>query len=238
MTAMIHPWPDHRVFRIASRLALFRGMRSAEMRSIQRKFTTEKYRDGETLACKGVDAPFMGIVRSGMLREDRPTPQGRTHLLALTFANEALAPLGCVRAKCTLTAVGETEVMTCDQRTFEELASAIPRLQLNLLHLIQDQLAQAQDWQLLLGRKTASERVASMLVSFHQRHGRPDEMHLPMSRADLGQLTGLTLETVSRQMRALEKAGLIAMPLPTRVRVLDAVALHELTGDAPARVAA
>jgi len=51
-------------------------------------------------------------------------------------------------------------------------------------------------------------------------------------------LTGLTLETVSRQMRALEKAGLIAMPLPTRVRVLDAVALHELTGDAPARVAA
>ena len=66
----------------------------------------------------------------------------------------------------------------------------------------------------------------------------PGEMHLPLSRCELGQVTGLTLETVSRQMRTLEKVGVIALPLPTHVRVLDACALNTMTGTAPARRAA
>ena len=74
-----------------------------------------------------------------------------------------------------------------------------------------------------------------MLAWFHAGQGAPEEMHLPISRAELGQMSGLTLETVSRQMRALERRGVIDLPLPTRVRVLDAGALNDLTGDVPVR---
>jgi CRP/FNR family transcriptional regulator, anaerobic regulatory protein len=238
MTAMIHPWPDHGLHPVEPRPALFRGLSRAQMRHIRRAVATEPYRAGETLPRSGLDAPFVGLVLSGALREDRELPKGGSHLLALTFPGEAFAPQGCDRAKGTLTAIGDTEVLTCDHTTFEELAIAIPRLRLNLLHLVQDQLAQAQYWQLLLGRKTATERIASMLRCFHQRQGQPGEIHLPVSRAELGQLTGLTLETVSRQMRALEKAGLIAMPQPTRIRIRDVDALTNLAGDVPAHRAA
>lgn len=238
MTAMIHPWHDHGLPPVDPRPVLFRGLSKAQMRQIRRAVATEPYRDGETLSRSGLDAPFVGLILSGALREDRATPEGGSHLLALTFAGEAFAPQGCDRAKGTLTAIGETEVLTCDHATFEHLATAIPRLRLNLLHLVQDQLAQAQYWQLLLGRKTANERISSMLQCFYQRQSQPDEIHLTVNRADLGQLTGLTLETVSRQMRALEKAGLIAMPQPSRVRIRDLNALNDLTGDAPARRAA
>ncbi|NVK61301.1 MAG: winged helix-turn-helix domain-containing protein, partial [Rhodobacteraceae bacterium] len=53
-----------------------------------------------------------------------------------------------------------------------------------------------------------------------------------VTRTELGQMAGLTMETVSRQVRALEKAGVIDLPLPSRVRVIDPGALRSLSGDA------
>lgn len=240
MTAMIHSWQDHDLYPIDvdPRPDLFHGLSKAQTRQIRRAFKSETYEDGESLPRSGVDAPFVGLVLSGVLREDRATPEGGSHLLGLTFAGEAFALQSRDRAKGTLTAIGETEVLTCEYATFERLAVAIPRLRLNLLHLVQDQLAQAQYWQLLLGRKTAHERITSMLRCFHQRQGQPDEVDLAVKRADLGQLTGLKLETVSRQMRALERAGLIAMPQPSRVRIKDAATLKAETGDSSVRRAA
>ena len=115
------------------------------------------------------------------------------------------------------------------------MSRANPRLRLNLLGLVQDELAEAQRWQVLLGRMTAMERVAAMLAWIFDRQCAPDEMLLPLSRCELGQMTGLKLETVSRQMRALKKAGIIALPVPTRIRVLDAWALNAMTGTTPVR---
>jgi CRP-like cAMP-binding protein len=208
------------------------------MRLVQRSFALETFVDGDTLPHDPSDAPFVGLVRAGVLREDLRTRDGQRHLLALTFAGETLSPLLPRRTQRQLSAMGPTEVLTCGRDDFDRLAATIPRLRLNLLRLVQDQLAEAQRWQVLLGRMAAPERVAAMLAWFLDRQGAPDEKHLPLSRCELGQLTGLTLETVSRQMRALEKAGVIALPLPTRIRVLDACALNAMTGTAPARRAA
>lgn len=218
-----------------SRPALFRGLTSADMRRVEATFLEDIYGDGDAVPRDPSDAPFVALLLEGTLREDVPGPQGGAQLFALTFAGETLSPLSPRRSGGTLTAIDQSRLLTCDRIGFDRLAGAIPRLRVNLLGLLQDQLAEAHCWQTLLGRKTAMERVASMLAWFHARQGRPEEMYLPVCRAELGQMTGLTLETVSRQMRALERQGVIALSLPTRVRVLDETGLKHLTGDAPLR---
>lgn len=239
MTAMLHPWPGAAPARSGTtRPALFRGLSHHQLRLVRKGFDLETFADGDALPHDPTDAPFVGLVRAGALREELCTRDGQRRLFALTFAGETLSPLLPRRAQGQLSAMGPTEVLTCTGDDFDHLAAIIPRLRLNLLGLVQDQLAEAQRWQVLLGRMTATERVAAMLAWFFDRQGAPDEMHLPLSRSELGQLTGLTLETVSRQMRTLEKAGVIALPLPTRIRVLDACTLNAMTGTVPARRAA
>lgn len=236
MTATLHPWPEPAPARSgATRPALFRGLTHNQLRLVRRGFALATFADGDTLPRDPSDAPFVGLVRAGALLEDLSTRDGQRRLFSLTFAGETLSPLLPRRAKGQMSALGPTEVLTCGRDDFDQLAIIIPRLRLNLLGLVQDQLAEAQRWQVLLGRMTASKRVAALLAWFWDRQGTPDEMHLPLSRCELGQLTGLTLETVSRQMRALETAGVIALPLPTQIRVLDACALSAMTGTAPGR---
>ncbi|WP_425070900.1 Crp/Fnr family transcriptional regulator [Sagittula sp. S175] len=218
-----------------SRPALFRGLTTADMRRVEAAFGENLYGDGDPVPRDADDAAFVALLLEGTLREDVRDPEGGTRLLSLAFTGETLSPLGPRCRGGRLTAIGTTRLLTCDRDGFDRLADAVPRLRVNLLGLFQDQLAEAHRWQILLGRKTASERIASMLAWFHGRQGAPDEMHLPVSRAELGQMSGLTLETVSRQMRALERQGVIRLPLPTRVRVLDLGALQDLTGDVSAR---
>ncbi|MDX2484535.1 MAG: Crp/Fnr family transcriptional regulator [Pseudodonghicola sp.] len=241
MNAMIHPWATKALYPGAQkqpRPALFQGLTRREMHRIRHGFCEDRYARGEPVLCDPIEMPFVGLVLCGALREDVRDAQGERRLFALTFAGELLSPLGPQRVGGQLSALEETVLLTCDRTGFDALVADIPRLRLNLLHLLQGQIAATHRWQTLLGRKSASERVASMLAWFHARHGGKDKLLLPVNRAEFGQMSGLTLETVSRQIHALKKAGVIAVPQPTHIHVLDADALRDLTGDAPARRAA
>ncbi|KMO18837.1 helix-turn-helix domain-containing protein [Methylobacterium indicum] len=92
-------------------------------------------------------------------------------------------------------------------------------------------LARAQDHMLLLGRKTARERVASFLLGLAERAGADGVLALPMSRADIADHLGLTVESVSRTFTQLERDGLIALPAHRRaVELRDRAALRRLDG--------
>lgn len=239
MNAMTHTWagpmPCPEDLQGPTRTTpLFDGLTDTQTQLVNQSFREETYRDGDTLSRDPANAPFVALLKYGTLREDLRAPDGGSRLFALTFAGETLAPLAPRHAGDRLSAVGAVRLLTCDRNGFGRLAMEIPRLHVNLLGLLQDKLADAHRWQTLLGRKTASERIASMLAWFHVRQDTLDEVLLPVSRLELGQMSGLTLETVSRQMRALVKAGVIALPQPTRAQILDPDTLQNLTGDVPA----
>ncbi|MFC3613639.1 Crp/Fnr family transcriptional regulator [Lutimaribacter marinistellae] len=238
MNAMNHNWAEASARPNAARPTLFRGLPRKDIRHLLNIFEEDRLADGDPLPRGRAEPPFVGLVLDGALREDVRTPQGGTRLFALTFAGEALSPLGPCHKGGRLSAMGDTRLLTCDRAVFDVLASSIPRLYMNLLGVMQDQITDAYRWQTLLGRKTATERVASMLTWFHARQGTPAELTLPLSRAELGEMSGLTLETVSRQFRNLQKAGVIALPRPRQVRVLDTETLIHLSGDAPLEHAA
>lgn len=96
------------------------------------------------------------------------------------------------------------------------LLADFPALERRLLQVASNELVAAQEQMLLLGRKTARERVASFLLSQSQRDvpcGRyRTQLHLPMTRSDIADYLGLTVETVCRTLTRLRNEGLIELP--------------------------
>jgi CRP/FNR family transcriptional regulator len=119
------------------------------------------------------------------------------------------------------------------------MMQATPHVNQRLLEMTLDELDAAREWMLLLGRKTAREKIASLLailarrdVALRQR-ARDTSLRfdLPLTREQMADYLGLTIETVSRQVSALKRDGLIHLEGTRAVTVPDIRRLLEETGD-------
>uniref|UniRef100_UPI00242FAE17 helix-turn-helix domain-containing protein n=2 Tax=Sphingobium TaxID=165695 RepID=UPI00242FAE17 len=99
-----------------------------------------------------------------------------------------------------------------------------------LLQRTLDDLDRARSWMLLLGRKNAREKIATFLLDMSRRLAREglpplDRFDLPLSRQQIADVLGLTIETVSRQLTDLKRIGIIALPGRRMVEIRDRAAL-------------
>jgi CRP/FNR family nitrogen fixation transcriptional regulator len=91
-------------------------------------------------------------------------------------------------------------------------------------------LQRAQDHMLLLGRKNAQERIAAFLLDMSDRLAQQGAVELPMSRQDIADYLGLTIETVSRTLTQLERDGVIGIPVSRRILLRNPAALGLMNG--------
>lgn len=142
---------------------------------------------------------------------------GLTHKEAYAYSAEALVP---------------TTLCRFPRRKLEGLLDEMPKLEQRLLGMASHELAAAQDQMMLLGRKSARERVVSFLLMMSNaamRRGKPaDPVFLPMNRSDIADYLGLTIETISRTFTQLRKQGLIGLVDEKQVRLLKPEALREI----------
>src|SRR5690606_14545465 len=146
-------------------------------------------------------------ILSGVVKLTKTLSDGRQQIVGLQFAPDFLGrPF---RAESQLNAEAATEVVLCSfpREAIERVMQESPELERRLYKQALDELDEARDWMVTLGRKTASEKIASLLLMF-ARHAEPPEktgrhfarFELPLSRADMADFLGLTIETVSRQL--------------------------------------
>jgi CRP/FNR family transcriptional regulator len=188
---------------------------------------------GELLFSEGDRADSVYEMVSGMVRLFKLLPDGRRQVTGFLTAGQllGLAPEGT----CVFNAEAITEISVCCYKrgAFERLIDEVPGFARRLLAVTSHELHAAQDQMVLLGRKTASEKVASflLLMAANQR-SRENELDVPMTRGDIADYLGLTVETVSRTLTRLRQDGLIALPTPARVLITDRKGLETLaTGD-------
>jgi CRP/FNR family transcriptional regulator, anaerobic regulatory protein len=190
----------------------------------------QKKAPGETLFAEGDDADSVYEVVQGTLRLFKLLPDGRRLITGFLSAGHllGLAPEGV----CVYTAEAITDVTLCRYKraAFERLIDEVPGFAKRLLAVTSHELRAAQDRMLLLGRKTAAEKVASFLLLMAERHGDEgaDEIDVPMTRNDIADYLGLTIETVSRTLTKLKQDGLIALASAARIALLDRDRLDEL----------
>lgn len=133
-----------------------------------------------------------------------------------------------------MTAEAITPVKVCRflRSSFLSYIDGKPHLLRRLHEFAGHELSLAQDQMLLLGRKTAEEKVAAFLVNLQARYARIGPMSvtvaLPMGRQDIADYLGLTIETVSRTLTKLAREKTILI-VPDGVRLLSAERLDHLT---------
>lgn len=192
--------------------------------------SSQKKAPGETLFAEGDEADSVYEVVSGMLRLYKLLPDGRRLITGFLSAGHllGLAPEGI----CVYTAEAITEVTLCRYKrsAFERLIDEVPGFAKRLLAVTSHELCVAQNQMLLLGRKAATEKVASflLLMAGQQSGNDADAVDVPMTRSDIADYLGLTIETVSRTLTKLKQDGLIALPSPTRIEIHDFDRLQEL----------
>ena len=118
------------------------------------------------------------------------------------------------------------------RRKLERLLERYPKMEHRLLGMVSHELAVAQEQMLLLGRKTAREKIASFLLMLSRRsvqrgqNGNP--VAVPMSRNDIGDYLGLTTETVSRTFTQLKQGGSISLLPGGKVELADRARLEDI----------
>jgi CRP/FNR family transcriptional regulator, anaerobic regulatory protein len=197
---------------------------------------TRRLEAGETVFFDDDAADEVFEVEVGVVRLCRLLPDGRRAVLGFRFAGETFG-IGAGREYgCTAETVTPVTLRGTRRRTLEDAAERSPELRRRLSTALWRELAAAQAGLLALGRMTAAERVAGFLVALSRRAGTPDTVELPMNRLDVADHLGLTIETVSRAMTELRKKGVIALPSPYRVQVLNPAALRALAGETDANL--
>ena len=160
-------------------------------------------------------------------------------MVGLLLPSDFVGRPGRSVAAYDVTAVTDLVMCCFRKKPFEEMMSETPHVAQRLLEMTLDELDAAREWMLLLGRKTAREKIASLLAIIARRDATlrlktaKGTVHfdLPLTREEMGDYLGLTLETVSRQMSALKRDSVIDLEGKRRVLIPDFHRLVEETGD-------
>ncbi len=197
------------------------------------------YAAGETIAYQGDELDVVASVVSGVATLERGIEDGRMQMVGLLLPSDFIGRPGRTILNYDVTAVSDVTLCSFHRQPFEQLLIEIPHLQERLLQMAFDELDAAREWMLLLGRKTAREKIASMLISVVKRTHLPEgqslgtatRLELPLSREAMGNFLGLTIETVSRQFTALRKDGVIELEGKRVVIIPDMDLLLAESGD-------
>lgn len=197
------------------------------------------YAAGQTIASSGDTATFVGSVVEGVGLLSTLMADGRRQTVGLLLPSDFIGRPG--RSHIAYDVVAVTPVTLCLFRKadFERLLLRNPQVEHRLLEMMLDELDAAREWMLLLGRKTARERVSSFLLMLSRRNAnlssRPpwDGQIFPLrlTRQAIADYLGLTVETVSRQISALRREGVLALHPPQRIEVRDVARLGDASGD-------
>jgi CRP/FNR family transcriptional regulator, anaerobic regulatory protein len=175
-------------------------------------------------------------ILSGVVKLSKLTADGRQQIVGMQFAPDFLGRPFVRQSDVGVQAATDVRVCTFPVRVLEKLIKQSPELEHKLHEQALKELDEARDWMLTLGRKTASEKVASFLYMV-AAHFNPEaeEKHLrtsfdiPMKRADIADFLGLTIETVSRHITKLRHSGVIVLINNRTVEVPDMARLHRMT---------
>ena len=193
---------------------------------------------GSSFIEEGDPAEHFYNITAGTTKLFKALPDGRRQITGFAGPGHFLGLAVSSTYAFTAEAVEPTRVCRFSRTKLRGLLADFPALERRLLDTAANELVLAQEQMLLLGRKTARERMASFLVSRaegeHLRpidcrhHAAPETVTLPMTRSDIADYLGLTIETVSRTLTRLRGEKLIDIPVPSRIVLRNPAGLQSL----------
>jgi CRP/FNR family transcriptional regulator len=209
-----------------------------QLDELNRHSHRKRYAPGQLIAGITPEQDWFAIVVSGAIKLTKSLPDGRQQIVALLLPSDFLGrPFGPASSYTAETATA-VELCCFSCKHFEGLMQDQAELKQLFLERTLDELELARDWILRLGRSTAREKLAAFVLLMWRRIRAPEcascaqpqaqQFDLPLSRSEIGDYLGLRIETVSRQLKALESAGAIETGPGRTISVKDVEALERL----------
>lgn len=187
----------------------------AEQSRLKAIASIRQFEAGATIFSAEEPVTVIGTVVRGAVKTYKLLPDGRQQVVGFLFPGDFVGSAVFGTNRCFAEALSPVELCVFPHAPLQKLIREIPALEHQMLKLAHDDLDLAQEWMLLLGRKTAQERVATFLCLLFDKAKRRGHcgapIDLPMNRSEIADYLGLTIETVSRQLSKLKSAGIIAI---------------------------
>lgn len=185
---------------------------------------------GRNAEIYGQDEPagYIYKVISGSVRAYKLLDDGRRQIGAFYLPGDIFGLESGITHRFSAEAMADTVVLAVKRTTLSALAQTDAVVARELWQITARELDHVHDQMILLGRSSAQERVASFLAEMADRSANHTEFDLPMSRQDIADYLGLTIETVSRTFSSMERRALIELPSSRKVRLKNRAALHSL----------
>ena len=183
--------------------------------------TEFSYKKDEEIYGEGEPSEYVYQVIRGAVRTYKLLNDGRRQIGAFHLAGDVFGLDPGSAHRLTAEAITDTTVRLVKRRSLEAAAGTNVRVAHNLWTMTAGELRHAEDHMLLLGRKTAMEKVATFLLERDRRLAKTGMMALPMCRRDIGDYLGLTLETVSRALSQLNDQGVLVFSSARQIVLRD-----------------
>lgn len=194
---------------------------------------------GQSLIWEGDDSLMVANVIEGVFKLATSTNAGREQIVGIVSQSDFIGrPFGA-HSQSTVTALTDARVCVFMRSDFDAFAREHPELEHKLLQRTLAELDHARRWMLLLGQKSATERIASFLLEMSIKFAdqtcaaaakASDTFTLPFGRQQVGEILGLTIETVSRQLAQLKADLVIDLPTRRDITILDRPRLTSIAG--------
>ena len=186
------------------------------------------YRKEEEIYGEDEPADYVYQVIRGAVRSYKLLSDGRRQIGAFHLPGDVFGLESGETHRLATEAIVDTTVRLVKRRSLEQAAQSDVRVARNLWTLTATELQHAENHMLLLGRKTALERVATFLLEMDRRLAVAGMIALPMCRRDIGDYLGLTLETVSRALSGLQSEGVVGFSNARQIVLRKRERLHEM----------
>lgn len=204
--------------------SLCASLDNVELREFEQLSRRVQLSSGETVFTQEDATTFFYNVLDGVMRVYKLLPDGRRQIVGFALPGDFVGMTTEERHGFSADAIGPVTVCQFAKVPFARFAEDKPNLLRRMHDLTVQELNQARDHMVLLGRRSAEEKVATFLVGWRNRladlMGMSDMVQLPMSRQDIADYLGLTIETVSRTFTKLEREGIIEI-VPGGINVRD-----------------
>ena len=169
------------------------------------------YRKDEEIYGEDEPAEYVYQVIRGAVRTYKLLSDGRRQIGAFHLPGDVFGLESSDAHRLAAEAILDTTLRLVKRKSLEQSAQNDVRVARDLWSITSFELQHAENHMLLLGRKTAMERVATFLLEMDRRLARTGMIALPMCRRDIGDYLGLTLETVSRALSELQQQGVLGL---------------------------
>jgi CRP/FNR family transcriptional regulator len=202
----------------AKRVSIFSVLEEDEISEVVRKITTRKYKKGQMIFFEGDVADKLYIVSNGKMKVFKYTKEGKEQILYILSNGDFIGDLSLLKRgkfEFNAEALEDTAICTLSKEDFDNVVRSNPEIPIKILENVHDRLLSLENLVQSLGTKDVEARIAALILSFVKNFGSDTKdgvvIDLPLNREEMGNYIGITRETISRKLTAMQDEGVIEL---------------------------